>query len=114
MNIEYIPYGDYFVPNVKAPEPPCVGIWGMRRHKYLREHKKVLYTGMLLTDKLNAHLEEIDRSASEMFDLLVVQLKTRDGITEKLKATNQMEWVRCMNAIRKEAENMVLVELIYE
>ena len=106
--------GDYLLPDVEAPESPNVGIWGKRRHKYLREHKKVLYTGMLLTDKLNAHLEEIDRSASEMFDLLVVQLKTRDGITEKLKATNHMEWVRCMNAIRKEAESMVLVDLIYE
>ena len=114
MDIEYIPYGDYYVPNVKAPESPNVGIWGQRRHKYLREHKKVLYTGMLLTDKLNAHLEEIDRSASEMFDLLVVQMKTRDGITEELKAADQMEWVRRMNTIRKEAESIVLRELIYE
>ena len=114
MDIKYIPYGDYYVPKVKAPDSPNVGIWGQRRHKYLREHQKVLYTGMLLTDKLNADLEEIDRSASEMFDLLVVQLKTRDGITEKLKAKDQMEWVRCMNTIRKEAENVVLEELIYE
>ena len=106
--------GDYLLPDVEAPDSPKVGIWGKRRHKYLREHKKVLYTGMLLTGTLNAHLEEIDRSAGEMFDLLVVQLKIRDGITEKLKAKNQMEWVRRMNAIRKEAENMVLVELIYE
>lgn len=114
MDIEYIPYGDYYVPKVKAPDSPNVGIWGQRRHKYLREHKKVLYTGMLLTGKLNAHLEEIDRSASQMFDLLVVQLKTRDGITEELKAKNQMEWVRRMNTIRKEAENVVLEELICE
>ena len=106
--------GYYLLPDAEAPESPKVGIWGQRRHKYLREHQKVRYTGMLLTGKLNAHLEEIDRSASEMFDLLVVQMKTRDGITEKLKAKDQMEWVRRMNTIRKEAENVVLEELIYE
>ena len=110
----YKQVGDYLLPDVEAPESPHVGIWGKRRHKYLREHQKVLYTGMLLTDKLNAHLEEIDRSASEMFDLLVVQLKTRDGITEELKAKDQMEWVRRMNTIHKEAENVVLEELICE
>ena len=81
----YKQVGDYLLPDVEVPESPNVGIWGQRRHKYLREHQKVLYTGMLLTGTLNAHLEEIDRSASEMFDLLVVQLKIRDGITEELK-----------------------------
>lgn len=106
--------GDYLLPDVEAPESPNVGIWGQRRHKHLREHQKVLYTGMLLTDKLNAHLEEIDQSANEMFDLLVVQMKTRDGITEEMKAKDQMEWARRMNTIRKEAENVVLEELIYE
>lgn len=110
----YRQVGDYLLPNIEVPDSPNVGIWGKRRHKYLRGHKKVLYTGMLLTDKLDAHLEEIDRSASEMFDLLVVQLKARDGITEKLKAADQMEWVRRMNSIQKEAERVVLRELIYE
>ena len=113
MNIEYIPYGDYFVPNVKAPEPPCVGIWGQRRHKYLREHQKVSYTGMLLTGKLNAHLEEIDQSANEMFDLLVTQLKMRDNITEELKATDQLEWVQKMNMIQHEAMEIITRELIH-
>lgn len=69
---------------------------------------------MLLTGKLNAHLEEIDQSASEMFDLLVAQLKTRDSITEALKSTDQMEWVRQMNTIQKEAETFVMEELIYD
>ena len=113
MNIEYIPYGDYFIPNVKAPESPNVGIWGQRRHKYLREHQKVLYTGMLLTGKLNTHLEEIDQSANEMFDMLVVQLKMRDGITEELKANDQLEWVRRMNSVRNRAAEVVNKELIY-
>lgn len=113
MDIEYTPYGDYLVPNVKAPESPNVGIWGQRRHKYLREHKKVLYTGMLLTGKLNAHLEEIDQSANEMFDILVAQRKKRDNVTEELKATNQLEWVQQMNVIRNEAFEIITKELIF-
>ena len=69
---------------------------------------------MLLTGKLNTHLEEIDQSANEMFDVLVTQLKVRDGATEELKATDQMEWVRRTNTVRKEAETVVMEELIYE
>ena len=110
----YRQVGDYLLPDVETPESPNVGIWGQRRHMYLREQQKVLYTGMLLTGKLNAHLEEIDQSASEMFDLLVAQLKTRDGITEVLKSADQMEWVRRMNTIQKEAETFVMEELIYD
>ena len=110
----YRQVGDYLLPDVETPESPNVGIWGQRRHRYLREHQKVRYTGMLLTGKLNAHLEEIDQSASEMFDMLVVQLKTRDGITEELKSADQMEWVRRMNTIQKEAETFVMEELIYD
>ena len=113
MDIEYIPYGDYYVPNVKAPESPNVGIWGQRRHKYLREHKKVLYTGMLLTGRLNAHLEEIDKSANEMFDSIVEQLKLRDGITEGLKAQHQMEWVQRTNNVKNQATEIVNGEMIF-
>ena len=109
----YKQVGDYLLPDVEAPESPNVGIWGQRRHKYLREHKKVLYTGMLLTGKLNVHLEEIDQSANVMFDMLVVQLKMRDGITEELKANDQLEWVRRMNSVRNRAAEVVNKELIY-
>ena len=109
----YKQVGDYLLPDMEAPESPKVGIWGQRRHKYLREHQKVLYTGMLLTGKLNAHLEEIDQSANVMFDMLVVQLKMRDGITEELKANDQLEWVRRMNSVRNRAAEVVNKELIY-
>ena len=109
----YKQVGDYLLPNVEAPESPKVGIWGQRRHKYLREHKKVLYTGMLLTGKMKVHLEEIDQSANVMFDMLVVQLKMRDGITEELKANDQLEWVRRMNSVRNRAAEVVNKELIY-
>ena len=105
---------DYLLPNVKAPESPAIGIWGQRRHKHLIEHNHALYTALFLSGKLTAHLEEIDRVASKMYDRLVEQLKERDCITEELKAANQMEWVRCMNTIRSEAETVVMGELIYE
>lgn len=105
--------GDYLLPDLEAPESPKIGIWGERRRKFLQTNKRVLYTVMLLGNTLNAHLEEVDESASEMFDRLVEQLKQRDCITEELKATDQMEWVQRMNAIRHEAAEAVEKELIY-
>ena len=106
--------GDYLLPNVKVPESPAIGLWGQRRHKYLLEHNRALYTVLFIGGKLTAHLEEIDRAATKMYERLVEQMKQRDGVTEELKAQNQMEWVRQMNAIRSEAETIVMGELIYE
>ena len=104
----YKQVGDYLLPNVEVPESPAIGIWGQRRHKYLLDHNYSLYTALFLSGKLIAHLEEIDRAATKMYDRLVEQMKQRDGITEELKAQNQMEWVRQMNAIRSEAETLVM------
>ena len=104
--------GDYLLPNVEVPESPQIGIWGERRRKYLQTSQKALYTAMLLGDTLNVHLVEVDKSATEMFDRLVEQMKSRDCITEELKATNQLEWVQRMNAIRHEAAEAVEKELI--
>ena len=106
--------GDYLLPNVEVPKSPVIGIWGQRRHKYLLEHNHALYTALFLGGKLTAHLEEIDRAATKMYDRLVEQMKKRDGITEELKALHQMEWVQRMNTIRSEAETVVMRELIYE
>ena len=105
--------GDYLLPDLKAPESPQIGIWGGRRRRYLQTNKRALYTVMLLCDTLNEHLAEVDKSAPEMFDWLVEQLKCRDCITEALKAADQLEWVQRMNAIRHEAAEAVLRELIY-
>ena len=110
----YKQVGDYLLPNVEAPESPAIGIWGQRRHKYLMEHNHALYTALFLSGKLTAHLEEIDRVVTTMYERLVEQMKERDGITEELKAKHQMEWVRQMNAIRSEAETVVMGELIYD
>ena len=105
--------GDYLLPNLEAPESPQIGIWGQRRLQYLRNTKRVLYTTMLMRGTLKEHLEEVDQSANEMYDLLVVQLKVQEGITEELKASNQMEWVQRMNNVRNRAEEIVYKELIY-
>ena len=112
MGGAYQQAGDYSLPCVDPPESPNIGIWVERRRRYLQTNKRVLYSVMLLCDTLNGHLAEVDKSASEMFDRLVEQLKSRDCITEELKATDQMEWVQRMNAIRHEAAEVVMRELI--
>ena len=113
MGGTYTGEGDYLLPNVEVQENPKIGIWGERRRRYLQTSQKALYTAMLLGDTLNAHLEEVDKSAMEMFDRLVEQLKRRDCISEELKAVDQREWVQRMHAIRHEATEVVMKELIY-
>ena len=110
----YKQVGDYLLPDVEVPENSEVGFWGMQRRKYLLEHQSALYTALFLGGKLADHLQEIDRSATQMFDQLVDQLKIRNGVTEQLKVADQMKWVRRMNAVRYEAAEIVAKELIYD
>ena len=112
-NITYHREGDYLRPDLLPPDAPKIGVWGMRRRDYLKKHHDGIYTGLLLSGKLKAHLEEIDRSASEMFDLLVKQYAERESVTEKLKAQDQIEWVRRMNGIRERAIEAILADLIF-
>ena len=112
-SLTYHREGDYLIPDLLPPEAPRIGIWGLRRKRFLQQYHTGLYSGMLLSGKLNAHLEEIDRSAGEMLDLLMKQYAACDGVTEALKAQDQMEWVRRMNVIRAIAEETVLNDLIY-
>ena len=112
MGGQYRQDGDYLLPNFEVPECPQVGVWGERRRTYLREQQKALYTAMMLSDTLNTHLEEVDRTATEMFDRLTSQLANQEGITEQLKATNQTEWVQQMNNIRNRAAEDVWKDLI--
>ena len=112
MGGKYQQNGDYLLPNLEVPECPEAGVWGERRRKYLREHQKALYTAMMLSDTLNTYLEEADRIATEMYDRLISQLAEQEGITEQLKATNQMEWVQRMNSVRSRAAEVVWKELI--
>ena len=111
--ITYHREGDCLIPDLLPPEAPRIGVWGMRRKWYLQQYHGGIYTGMLLSGKLNDHLEEIDRAANEMFELLVDQHAAREGVTERLKAENQMEWIRRMNDIRAQVEEIIYLELIY-
>ena len=105
--------GDYYVPCLETPESPRVGKFGRLRSTFLREHRGAIYTGMLFSGKLNAHLEEIDRQANEMLDRLIEQYAAAEQITEERKANDQLAWVQVMNGIRSRAEEVVLSELIY-
>ncbi len=105
----------YLIPNLILPpedEKP-IGIWGQRRKRYLKEHRKATYTTLLTSGKLNCYLADIDQQAEEMFSWLVKQMADREGVTEKLKADNQMEWLAWMNSIRSRATEIVNNDIIY-
>ncbi len=111
-----LPYkleGDYYIPLVEIPESPKIGIWGMRRRDYLKNYRRVIFSIMQMNETLNPHLEEVDHTANEMFDRLIKQFAVAEGITEALKATNQMEWVARMNNIHSRVTEIVNKELIF-
>ncbi len=114
MGGTYHQEGDYRIPDLVAPEAPNIGLWGQRRRNYLKEHHRSLYNSMLYDRTLNAHLEEVDQSAEEMFVRLVEQMAQQHGITEELKVQDQMGWVGAMNNIRNEATEIVNTQLIYQ
>ena len=105
--------GDYYLPCVTVPATEELGAWGRLRLRHLREHQNGIYTGMLLSGKLEAHLVEVSARAKEMFERLVDDLSEDEGVTEELKAEDQMAWVQQMNSIRSRAAEVVREELIY-
>ena len=113
--ITYTQQGDYLLPDLKLPEQPKVeiGIWGKRYLKYIEHHRPILYTNLLTSCKLTAYLADIDEQAEDMFFRLVKQLAKQEGVTEQLKADNQMMWVQKMNNIRNRVTEIVNNELIY-
>lgn len=113
--IEYSLVGDYYIPNLVLPDRKNVklGKYGRMRARYLKDNKKAEYTIMLIENTLQDHLIEIDKTATERFDLLMEQFIEKENITEDLKATNQMEWVGKMNSIKNAVEEIILKELIY-
>ena len=113
MELTYRTEGDYRLPNLDVPEAPKVGKYGMLRRSYLKSHRNGYYTGMLLSGRLDAHLEKIDRQATEMVDRLMARMAREQGVTEELKASDQMKWVGLMNSIQAAAEEVALAELIY-
>ena len=107
--------GDYYLPCLKLPEEEAVyiGIWGQRHRRYLKEHRRATYAMLLTSGKLNSYLADIDRQAEGMFSRLVKQLTEKEGVTETLKAENQMLWVQKMNNLKNAAMEIVSNELIY-
>ena len=106
--------GDYYLPCLKLPkeESRHIGVWGQRHLRYLKQYRKVRYYNLLTSGKLNGYLADIDRQAEEMFSRLVKQMAECEGVTEQLKAENQLEWVGKMNNIRSRAVEIIDVELI--
>ena len=106
--------GDYYFPCLTVPPEAKqpVGIWGQRHLRYIREYRKALYTSLQLSGKLNSYVADIDRQAQELFDSIIQQMTQSQGITETLKATDQMVWVGSMNDIRKVAEEIVCKEFV--
>lgn len=112
MGGTYRQEGDYLLPNLTVPETSPIGIWGQRRKRYLREHGGPLYTALLFSGKLDAHLADIDHQAQEMLFQLIAQMAKQEGVTELLKEKSQMEWVGKMNNIRERVEEIIMQELI--
>lgn len=113
--ISYTLQGDYYLPDLALPaekEQP-VGIWGQRHLRYLKEYRRITYLSLLTSGRLNTYLAYIDKQAKEMFSRLVEQMAEREGVTEQIKATDQMAWVGAMSNIRNRATEIVNAELIY-
>ena len=111
----YSQQGDYFLPNLKMPKQPeyTIGVWGQRRRRYLKKHRPILYTNLLTSCKLSEHLAEIDEECNERMESVEKGRAKQEGVTEELKAADQMSWVRRMNNIRNRAEEIVLNEIVY-
>ena len=113
-HITYIQNSDYLIPNIVIRKTKPLGHYGRLRKAYLKMHRPILFNELVLSDKLFEHCAEIDEAARNRIELIVRSLAEQNGVTEKLKAENQMEWVRQMNACKAQAEEIVKFELIYD
>ena len=116
MELTYTKCGDYYIPDLVLDgdeEYHPLGKYGRMRETFLREHHHGTYTSMLLTGRLNDHLDEIDQSSTEMMERVIAQMARAEGVTEALKASDQMAWVQRMNSIRHRAEEIALSDLVY-
>lgn len=113
--LTYTRVGDYYIPDLKLAEQPDkpIGKYGRMRQRYLKEHRPVLYNSLLLSEKLYLHLSEINEAANERMEILMPQLMKDAGVTEELKAVDPMKWVGFVNALKAQAEEIILAELIF-
>lgn len=115
MGGRYVQHGDYLIPDLTLSEEEHrpIGKYGRMRLNYLKEHRPVIYNQLILSGKLYAHLGEIEQTCQDWMERIIPQMKEAEGVTEALKAANQMEWVRRMNSIHNRAEETILIELVY-
>ena len=115
MGGTYTKVGDYYLPDLALPaeEQQPIGIWGQRHLRHIKQNRRALYTNLLTSGKLNSYLADINRQAEEMFSWLVKELAEKEGITETLKAENQMLWVQRMNAVQETATEIVNNDLVF-
>ena len=114
MNIEYIRNGNYFIPDLKLPEETRpIGKWGRMHREYLKEHRPIQYTNLVLSCRLWTYLADLNEQAQERLDRIIQRMKEAEGVTEALKAAEPMEWVQRMNNISARAEDIIREELIY-
>lgn len=113
--ISYTLQGDYYLPDLTLPpeEEKHIGVWGQRHLCYLKQHRRILYTNLLTSGRLNSYLADIDEQAENMFLKLVEQMAEHEGISEKLKSEHPMEWIGRMNALRESAAEIVNTEVIF-
>ena len=113
MELTYTQCGDYLIPNLVLADTTLDRVFGRMRRAYLKEHRPILYTDLIVTEKLLPHLEEIDIACRERLEIIEKSMMQQEGVTEALKAADQMAWVRSMNSIHNRAEEIVLAELVY-
>jgi len=113
--IQYKRHGDYLIPDLALPEQEDypIGKYGLLRKRYLKDHRRVIFINHLTAGTLHSHLADIDRQANDMMERLTRQMAEREGVTERLKAEDQMAWVGRMNGIRHQAEEVIYQELVY-
>lgn len=115
MGGNYTLQGDYYLPNLSLPaeENKPIGIWGQRHLRYLKEYRRITYTNLLTSGKLNSYLADVDQQAEDMFSHFIKQMTKREGLSKRIKVENQMEWVGRMNNIRNRAVEIINTNLIF-
>ena len=115
MGGTYTQQGDYLLPNLVLPaeEEQSIGVWGQRRLRHLKRHRQILYYNLLTSGKLQSHLADIEEQAQGLFSRLVNEYAVLEGVTEQLKTTDQMAWVRRINAVRNRVTEVIYTEIIY-